>query len=104
MSANLVQPITPEWHHRARTLVASGPPLRIAFIADTLEAGIGGGVIAARHLIEELRQRHEVTVVGADAGADERFATFPLPFRAVRDIGFVLARPDRLALRRILAS
>src|SRR5690242_8798417 len=79
--------------------------LRIAFVADTLSAGVGGGVVAAKHLVHALRRRgHVVTTVGADEGATERFPALRLPFTGIKDINFVLARPNQAALARIVSK
>lgn len=78
--------------------------LRIAFVADTLLAPIGGGVVAARHLVERLRQEHEVVVIGADAEGEGRMRGFQLPLRAMRESGFSWAVPGRGALARIFAG
>ncbi|HEY8945740.1 MAG TPA: glycosyltransferase, partial [Polyangiaceae bacterium] len=84
----------------------SGERLRIAFIADTLNGPIGGGVTAGRHLVEKLRERHAVVVVGADADGpyDVKLAGFQLPLQAMRKMHFVMARPDRAVLARVCAA
>lgn len=76
--------------------------LRIAFVTDTV-AGLGGGVSAARHVVDALRSRgHEVRVVAFDApGAEDlRLAGFQLPVRAMQQMHFTMARPDRALLAR----
>jgi glycosyltransferase involved in cell wall biosynthesis len=80
--------------------------LRIAFFADTLYAPIGGGVVAARNVVERLREHHDVAVVGADAVGphDAKLAGFQLPFEAMRRSQFVMARPDRRVISRVLAE
>lgn len=76
--------------------------LRIAFVADTLYAPIGGGVNAGRDLVQALREQHRVTVIGADGSGpnDVKLAGFQLPLRAMRQMHFVMAKPDRSALAR----
>jgi 1,2-diacylglycerol 3-alpha-glucosyltransferase len=84
----------------------NGDRLRIAFVADTLGGPIGGGVIAGRQVVEKLRERHEVVVVGADASGpgDAKLSGFQLPLRAMREMQFVMARPDRAVLARVCAE
>lgn len=80
--------------------------MKIAFVCDTIQAELGGGVTAARHIVNRLRRDHEVTVIGADAYGDPHLTLcgFQLPLRAMREMQFVMARPDRKALARALAS
>ena len=78
--------------------------LHIAFVADTYDATIAGGVRSARRFVEGLRARHEVTVVAAGAAA-EGFLGLPAfypPFfgGVMRENGFVFAVPRR----RVLAA
>jgi len=82
----------------------SGSRLRIAFVADTLHAPIGGGVVAAKQLVDRLREEHEVVVVGADAEGEGRMRGFQLPLEAMRASRFVWAIPGRKALARIFAG
>lgn len=84
----------------------SGDRLRIAFVADTIEGPLGGGVIAGRQVVARLRDRHDVVVVGADASGpgDARLAGFQLPLRAMREMQFVMARPDRARLAQVCAA
>lgn len=81
--------------------------LRVAFVCDTFRAGVpSGGVIAARHLVEGLRRRHDVVVVSADADGPDcvRMPAFQIPIRAMRDQGFVMAWPRRDRLARLFAT
>ncbi|MGD0675489.1 MAG: glycosyltransferase [Polyangiaceae bacterium] len=80
--------------------------LRVAFVADTIDGRLGGGVVAAHSLVAALRERHDVVVVGADATGpkDVRVRGFQLPLQAMRDMQFTMARPDRPALRRAFAD
>jgi 1,2-diacylglycerol 3-alpha-glucosyltransferase len=79
--------------------------MNIAFVCDTIQAELGGGVTAARHFVDRLRRDHRVTVIGADAYGDPHVTLcgFQLPFRAMREMQFVMARPDRKALADALA-
>jgi 1,2-diacylglycerol 3-alpha-glucosyltransferase len=80
--------------------------VNIAFVCDTIQAELGGGVTAARHFVDRLRRDHRVTVIGADAYGDPHLTLcgFQLPFRAMREMQFVMARPDRKALADALAE
>ena len=77
--------------------------LHIAFVADTVEGKLGGGVVAAHHVVDALRRRHKVTVVASDAtGADDlRVPGFQLPLRSMHEMQFTMARPDRPAMARL---
>ena len=77
--------------------------LHVAFVTDTIEGKLGGGVVAGRYVVDALRHQHRVTVVAADAtGADDvRLRGFQLPLRSMREMQFVMARPDREALSRV---
>ncbi|MHB8420825.1 MAG: glycosyltransferase [Myxococcales bacterium] len=78
--------------------------LRIVFVADTAFSDSGGGVVSARRVIGKLREFHDVVLVSADASgpSDLRLPGFVLPVRPMRLSGFIMARPDRAALRRTL--
>jgi 1,2-diacylglycerol 3-alpha-glucosyltransferase len=80
--------------------------LRIAFVADTLQGWIGGGIVAGRHFVERLRREHEVVVVGADVeGPDSvKLRGFRAPVRAMHDMAFTMALPDRKRIRAALAG
>lgn len=79
--------------------------LRIAFVADTMD-GLGGGIVSGARFVEALRARHHVKVVstGASPEIDVRLRGFQLPVRAMREMRFVFARPDRDVLRRAFAD
>lgn len=76
--------------------------LRIAFVADTFDSSVAGGVRAAQRLVEGLRARHEVTVVaaGASGPGDLALPAFVLPLlsRVMRENGFTFAVPRSRAL------
>ena len=80
--------------------------MKIAFVCDTIQSELGGGVTAARHVVNRLRKDHEVTVIGADAYGDPHLTLcgFQLPLRAMREMQFVMARPDRKALAKALGT
>jgi glycosyltransferase involved in cell wall biosynthesis len=71
--------------------------LHIAFVADTVESTVAGGVRSAQRFVEGLRARHEVTVVaaGASAPGDLSLPAFVPPFAGtiMRKNGFVFAVP-----------
>ena len=77
--------------------------LRIAFVCDTIAGKLGGGVVAGRYVVDALRSEHRVHVAAADASAegDVRLRGFQLPLRAMREMQFTMARPDRPALARL---
>lgn len=80
--------------------------LHIAFVSDTVAGRLGGGVVAARHLVEGLRARHRVTVFAADStGRDDvRLPGFQLPLRSMREMQFTMARPVRELLEQRFAE
>ncbi len=75
--------------------------LRVAFVADTIDGRLGGGVVAGHSLVAALREHHDVVVVASDAtGRDDvRVDGFMLPIEAMREAQFTMARPDRATLR-----
>ena len=77
-------------------------PLRIAFVADTLRSGTGGGILSGAYVVDRLRRDHDVVTVGADG--DEALRSFQFPLRAMRESNFVMARPDREVLAKALAG
>lgn len=83
-----------------------GQRLRIAYVTDAINAGLGGAVVAARYVVDKLREEHDVVVIGADArGAGSvTMPGFQLPIRAMRENEFVMAVPDREALARAIAD
>ncbi len=79
--------------------------LKIAFIADTIHSGkAGGGVVSARHVIEKLREHHDVLEVATDAEGPGRVHGYSLPLRAYREAEFVIARPERDTLEPIIGA
>jgi len=82
--------------------------LRIALVADTLVGWSGGGVVSGRHFAEKLRQHHRVVMVGAALPPGDRDSIglpgFQFPVRAMHDMQFVMARPDRGRLRAAFAE
>jgi glycosyltransferase involved in cell wall biosynthesis len=76
--------------------------LRIAFVADTLHSAAGGGILSAEYVVERLRRDHDVVSVGADG--DDTLPAFQLPFRAMRESSFVMAKPDRSVLAKAFAG
>lgn len=72
--------------------------LRIAFVADTLYASSGGGILSGQYMVERLRRDHDVITIANDG--DAHVPTLNLPIRAMRDMRFVMAKPERSVLRR----
>jgi 1,2-diacylglycerol 3-alpha-glucosyltransferase len=85
--------------------MATARRLHIAFVVDTFDSTIAGGVRSAHRFVEALRERHDVTVVAAGASGDgilELPAFYPPFFGAVmREMGFVFAVPRRPALEEL---
>jgi glycosyltransferase involved in cell wall biosynthesis len=75
--------------------------LRIAFVADSLHSHSGGGILSGEFVVERLRRDHDVVAVASDG--DEVLPKFQLPLRAMREMGFVMAKPDRVILARAFA-
>jgi 1,2-diacylglycerol 3-alpha-glucosyltransferase len=75
--------------------------LRVAFVSDTIDGRLGGGVVAGHSLVAALREHHDVVVVASDASGkdDVRVDGFMLPIEAMREAQFTMARPDRATLR-----
>lgn len=82
------------------------PRLRVAFVTDTIDGRLGGGVVAGHYLVDALREHHDVTVVASDATGkgDVRVDGFMLPIQAMREAQFTMARPDRAKLRAAFAQ
>jgi 1,2-diacylglycerol 3-alpha-glucosyltransferase len=80
--------------------------LRIAFVADTLQGWIGGGIVAGRHFVERLRREHEVVVIGADVEGPDcvKLPGFRAPVRAMHEMAFTMAWPSRERIRTALAG
>lgn len=98
----------------ARAAVLSSPPetggaerLRIAFVMDTFDEGLGGAMVSAGRVVRALRQRHDVSVVSAGGHGDPHRVAMPgfvLPFRAMRAMRFTAAWPRRAILERAFAD
>jgi glycosyltransferase involved in cell wall biosynthesis len=58
--------------------------------------------MSGEYVIERLRRDHDVRSISADGDGGQR--VLRLPIRALREMGFVLARPDRGRVRRMLES
>jgi 1,2-diacylglycerol 3-alpha-glucosyltransferase len=82
---------------------SSSRRLRIAFVCDTIAGRLGGGVVAARNVVDALRNDHRVIVAAVDASSDGdlRLPGFQLPLRSMREMQFTMARPDRASLARL---
>jgi glycosyltransferase involved in cell wall biosynthesis len=83
--------------------------LRIAFVTDTFESPIAGGVRSAQRFVEGLRARgHDVTVVAAGVrgeGILELPAFYPpVAGGLMRKMGFVFAVPRRRPLEALFRS
>ncbi len=82
--------------------------LRIAFVADTFDSPIAGGVRSARRFVEALRARHDVTVVAAGSSGEgilELPAFYPpVAGTLMREMGFVFAVPRRRKLEALFRS
>ncbi len=79
--------------------------LRVAFVCDTLHAAAGGGVVSAAYVVERLRRDHDVIPLSADATeGNGAVPALRVPIRAMREMHFVLAKPDRSLIARTLAS
>jgi glycosyltransferase involved in cell wall biosynthesis len=80
----------------------AGRRLHVAFVADTFDSTIAGGVRSARRFVDALRERHDVTVVAAGVPGDGSVALpafYPPIFGGVmREMGFVFAVPRRRTL------
>jgi glycosyltransferase involved in cell wall biosynthesis len=80
--------------------------LRVAFVVDTINGRLGGGVAIARLIVDRLRQEFDVRVVASDAvgPADLRLAAFQLPLRVMKRMEFAFARPDSLQLASLFSE
>lgn len=84
----------------------SDRPLHIAFVADTINAGTMGGVVAGRHFVDALRARHRVTVLGAEAHGDDSVVMpgFMLPVEAMKRFHFEMAQPLHRQLAEVVGQ
>jgi glycosyltransferase involved in cell wall biosynthesis len=78
------------------------PRLKIAFVADSLHSSSGGGILSGEYLVDRLRRDHDVITVASDG--DDVLPTLDLPIRAMKEMRFVMARPDRAVLSRVFAK
>jgi glycosyltransferase involved in cell wall biosynthesis len=83
----------------------AGRRLHVAFVADTFEATVAGGVRSGLRFVDGLRARHEVTVVGGGARGPDSvpLPTFvpPLVGDLMRKNGFAFAVPSTRALTEL---
>jgi 1,2-diacylglycerol 3-alpha-glucosyltransferase len=82
--------------------MGSNPRLRVAFVADSLHSHSGGGILSAEYVVAQLRRDHDVITVASDG--DDVLPAFALPIRAMREMRFVMARPDRAVLAKAFAN
>ncbi len=80
--------------------------MRMAFVTDTYENGISGGVVTGIRFVEALRRRHDVIVVssGQPAPGKVLIPGFQLPLRAMRQNHITFGWPSRKTLERVLAE
>jgi 1,2-diacylglycerol 3-alpha-glucosyltransferase len=80
--------------------------VRIAFVTDTYEDGISGGVVTATRFVEALRQRHVVTVLATGAPAPDKVVLpgFQLPLHSMRENRFTFGWPSRAILEGVFAE
>src|SRR5262249_11349067 len=78
--------------------------LRIAYVADTFEGGLGGGIVSADRFVRALRERHDVTLVAAGTPAEGKVIMpgFQIPIRAMVQMRFTFARPKRRLLEQAI--
>lgn len=78
--------------------------MRIAFVTDTYEDGIAGGMVTAVRFVEALRRRHEVTVIatGAPAPGKVTVPSLMLPLRSHRENRAAFGIPSERKLESIL--
>ncbi|HTB72252.1 MAG TPA: glycosyltransferase [Polyangiaceae bacterium] len=82
--------------------MSSNPRLKIAFVADSLHSHSGGGILSGEYVVDRLRRDHEVSTVASDG--DDVLPALELPIRAMREMRFVMAKPDRALLARVFAK
>lgn len=79
--------------------------MRIAFVTDTYEDGISGGVVTAMRFVEALRWQHQVTVLATGCPAPGKVVLpgFQLPLRSMRQNRFTFGWPSRAILEDTFA-
>jgi len=82
--------------------MATQSRLRVAFICDTLHTTAGGGVMSGEYVVERLQRDHDVVCLSADG--EDALRPLRLPIRALREMHFVIAVPNRTRTLRALAS
>lgn len=80
--------------------------MRMAFVTDTYEDGIAGGVVSAVRFVEALRRRHDVVVVAAGRPAPGKVCIpgFQVPLHAMRENRITFGWPARKTLERVFAD
>lgn len=80
--------------------------MRMAFVTDTYEDGIAGGVVSAVRFVEALRRRHDVVVVAAGRPAPGKVCLpgFQVPIHAMRQNHITFGWPTRKTLERVFAD
>jgi 1,2-diacylglycerol 3-alpha-glucosyltransferase len=80
--------------------------MRIAFVTDSYDGGISGGVITAVRFVEALRRDHDVVVVapGPPAAGKVRVPGFQLPLRSMRENHITFGWPRRQVLERVFSD
>lgn len=79
--------------------------MRIAFVTDTYEDGIAGGVVSAVRFVEALRRHHDVTVLATGAAAAGKVVLpgFRVPIHAMHANRFTFGWPSRGIMREVFA-
>jgi glycosyltransferase involved in cell wall biosynthesis len=80
--------------------------VRIAFVTDTFDGGIAGGVVSALRFVDGLRRRHEVTVVATGKPAPGKVVIpgFQVPLHSMRENRFTFGWPQRSLLEKVFAD
>ena len=80
--------------------------MRIAFVTDTYDEGIAGGVVTATRFVEVLRWRHHVTVLATGRPAPGKVVLpgFQLPLHSMRANRFTFGWPSRAILQDVFAQ
>lgn len=94
----------PPGHRRCNGSRRVTTRLHIAWIIDTAVAAPAGGVVAARRIVDGLRRRLDVTVVGI--GGDQPMPAVHVPFfqKLIDANQFAIARPEGDRLWPVVAS